>query len=162
VSHQKKKYFLARPRAEFSLQFWRDKQDTPNFAITSNPAEDGKDFCTGIDELIFARNFIESGKFSDTEIAFLARFFNKIRKEQEEREAKKKLRKVEIYCNGMVGCFDGTGQQIPRLQGEWNKCKDQILKEDAGLVEYRFGTFRGVNTLIDSTVARRLSIEVCL
>ena len=158
---RKKKYLLARPKAEFSLQFWRDKQGTPNFTITSNPTEEGKDFCTGIDEYIFARNLIESGQFSDTELNFLVRFFNKVKKEKEEREAKKKLRRVEIYCNGMVCCFDGAGAQMPRLQGEWNKCKDQILKEDAELVEYRFGTFRGVNTLIDSQTARRLSIEVC-
>lgn len=78
---KKKITYPARRDAELSFQFYRNKDGAPNFLLTSNPAVDGKDFCTGIDKLIFAENLVNSPLVSINEIAWLCDFFDRVRTE---------------------------------------------------------------------------------
>lgn len=77
----KKKKLSARRYADLSLQFYRDKEGTPNFLITSNEQEEGKTFCTGVDSYIFARNLVNSNLICLSDLAFLCDFFDRARKE---------------------------------------------------------------------------------
>jgi len=77
----KKKILYAKPKALLSLQFYRDKDHTPNFLITSNPEQEGRDIFTGIDRLIFAQNLTESPLVSAGELIFLCDFFDAVRRE---------------------------------------------------------------------------------
>lgn len=74
-----KKVYRAKSVAELSLQFYRDREGTPNFLITCNPSVEGKDFCTGIDVIIFAENLIDSGRCSVNELMFFCKMFDIVR-----------------------------------------------------------------------------------
>lgn len=75
----KKRHYPLR-EAELSLQFYRDKNGTGNFLITSNPEIEGKDFCSGMDAYIFARNLVGSPLVSFAELKFFCDFFDEVRK----------------------------------------------------------------------------------
>lgn len=79
----KKKIIPAKRDAILSLQFYRDKEGTPNFLVTSNPESDNDrvNLFTGVDELIFARNLALDNSMSIKELTFLCSFFERVRYE---------------------------------------------------------------------------------
>lgn len=76
---KKEKRVRARAYADLSLQFYRDKEGTPNFLITSNKTE--KPLHTGIDTLIFAKSMAESDQVSASEFVWFCDFFRKVSEE---------------------------------------------------------------------------------
>ena len=62
--------------AELSLQFYRDKEGTPNFMVTSN-LDDNNWPMTGVDLLIFARNFADDGLVDKKHKLEICRLFRK-------------------------------------------------------------------------------------
>ncbi len=77
--------YRAKIFAILSLQFYRDKQGTPNFLVTANPRKDGEYAFTGVDKLIFAKEIARSELVSKEELLFLCKFFETVRKELEEK-----------------------------------------------------------------------------
>lgn len=74
-----KKLLAARRYADLSLQFYRNKEGTPGFSITSNLQPDSRKFCTSIDQSIFAQNLVECELLSISDVAFLCDFFDLVR-----------------------------------------------------------------------------------
>lgn len=157
---EKKKYFKPLQKAELSLQFTRDAEGTPKFVITSNPKKNGEPFCTGIDALIFAKNFIDNDLTDLKEKQFLCAFFANVKNYLDKQEESKELKTVRIFLNGMVGCFNGKGEQMPELQGEWNSLKSRILyRFDSESVKYFYGEFGGQQVEIPKDAAKQLSFK---
>lgn len=82
---KQKPKFAARRYAELSFQFYRDGDGTPNFLITSNPKDEGKDFCTGVDKWIFAQNLVSNNLLSFNELMWLCEFFDTVKNKIKER-----------------------------------------------------------------------------
>ena len=158
----KTKMIKAKENALLSLQFYRDRNGTLGFLITSNLSEKEnlKGAGASMDFYIFSGNFAECNLLDLEQKQLICKMFERANVKIKEIEHNKKLRNVHIYQNGMVGCFDGNKNQIPYLQGAWKDKKAEIFSADDGIVSYQFGTFNGHMTVIDRDTARRLSIEV--
>lgn len=70
----------AKRYANLSLQFWRDKEGTPNFTVTYNPLKGDKYLFTPVDGMIFAENLVKSNLIQQKDLHVLRSFFNEVTK----------------------------------------------------------------------------------
>lgn len=73
-----KKPNAAKRYANLSMQFWRDKEGTPNFTVTYNPLKGDKYLFTPVDGMIFAENLVKSNLIKPKDLHVLRSFFSEV------------------------------------------------------------------------------------